>query len=87
MTQQQPFSAADRLVRVYPAEAAATLTAASVPLELATEPGTEHGHLSRPDEPAASASIERFVRSVAGGFAPAASDHQTTLSTTEGISS
>ena len=34
---------------------AATLAAAGVPVELAFEPGTEHGHLNRPDEPAASA--------------------------------
>jgi acetyl esterase len=81
---------------------AATVTAAGVPLELATEPGTEHGHLNRPDEPAASASIDRVMRWIERGFAPtgpgdparparparpAASDHQTTLRTTEGIPS
>jgi len=47
---------------------AATLKEAGVPLELATEPGTEHGHLNRPDEPAASASIERVVRWIAKNF-------------------
>jgi acetyl esterase len=41
---------------------AATLAEAGVPLELVIEPGTEHGHLNRPGEPAASASIERVVR-------------------------
>ena len=37
-----------------------------MPLELVTEPGTEHGHLNRPGEPAASASIERVVRWIDG---------------------
>lgn len=40
---------------------AATLAAASVPVEVVTEPGTEHGHLNRPDEPAASVTVERVV--------------------------
>jgi len=66
---------------------AATLLEAGVPLELVVEPDTEHGHLNRPDEPAASDSIERIVRWIARGFVPAASDHQTTLRTTEGIPS
>ncbi len=74
---------------------AATLAEAGVPVELAVESGTEHGHLNRPDEPAASASIERVVRWITGlattvSLPPrplAASDHQTTLRTTEGISS
>lgn len=57
---------------------AATLLEAGVPLELATEPGTEHGHLNRPDESAASDSIERVVRWIGT---------LTTLRTTEGISS
>ena len=61
---------------------AATLQEAGVPLELATEPGTEHGHLNRPDEPAASDSIERVVR-----WIERLSHHQTTLRTIEGISS
>ncbi len=47
---------------------AATLQEAGVPLELATEPGTLHGHLNRPDEPAASASIERVVRWISMNF-------------------
>ncbi len=63
---------------------AAGLLAAGVPVELVVEPGTEHGHLNRPAEPAASVSIERVVRWIAR---LAASDHQTTLRTTEGISS
>ena len=66
---------------------AATLGEAGIPLELVVEPGTEHGHLNRPDEPAASASIERVARWITRGFAPAASDNQTTLRTTEGIPS
>lgn len=60
---------------------AATLVEAGVPLELVVEPGTEHGHLNRPGEPAASDSIERVVR----WFATLAT--LTTLRTTEGISS
>jgi acetyl esterase len=56
---------------------AATLAEAGVPLELAVEPGTEHGHLNRPDEPAASASIDRVVSWI---------ETLTTLRTTEGIS-
>ncbi|WP_438856127.1 alpha/beta hydrolase [Agromyces sp. M3QZ16-3] len=40
---------------------AATLVAAGVPTEVVTEPGTEHGHLNRPDEPAASATVDRVV--------------------------
>ena len=62
---------------------AATLAVAGVPLELATEPGTEHGHLNRPDEPAASDSIERVVRWIAR----LPTHHQTTLRITEGITS
>ena len=57
---------------------AATLREAGVPLELVTEPGTGHGHLNRPDEPAASASIDRIVRWI---------DTLTTLRTTEGTPS
>ncbi|MBM7503149.1 alpha/beta hydrolase fold domain-containing protein [Agromyces aurantiacus] len=41
---------------------AATLAAASVPVEVVTEPGTEHGHLNRPSEPAASVTVDRVVR-------------------------
>jgi acetyl esterase/lipase len=76
---------------------AATLADAGVPLELVTEPGTEHGHLNRPDEPAASASIERVVRWVDGlagldtgaerPTRPTDTDHLTTLRITEGIPS
>ena len=62
---------------------AATLAAALVPLELVVEPGTEHGHLNRPDEPAASDSIERVVRWIER----LPTHHQTTLRTTEGITS
>ncbi|WP_401000049.1 alpha/beta hydrolase [Agromyces sp. GXQ0307] len=41
---------------------AVTLAAAGVPVEIVTEPGTEHGHLNRPDEPAASVTVERVMR-------------------------
>ena len=53
---------------------AATLAAAGVPVELAFEPGTEHGHLNRPDEPAASATVDRVAAWIDRGFEPAASD-------------
>jgi acetyl esterase/lipase len=45
---------------------AATLAAASVPVEVVTEPGTEHGHLNRPHQPAASVTIDRVVHWLAG---------------------
>ncbi|MDQ0577669.1 alpha/beta hydrolase [Agromyces albus] len=44
---------------------AATLAAADVPIELHTEPGTDHGHLNRPDAAAASDSLDRVVRWIA----------------------
>jgi acetyl esterase len=72
---------------------AATLVEAGVPLELVVEPGTEHGHLNRPGEPAAFDSIERVVRWIGGLDAAAArptrpaEEPQTTLRTTEGIPS
>lgn len=40
---------------------ATTLTDASVPVEVVTEPGTEHGHLNRPGEPAASVTVDRVI--------------------------
>lgn len=40
---------------------AATLRAAGRPVEVVTEPGTEHGHLNRPAEAAASVTIDRFA--------------------------
>lgn len=70
---------------------AATLTAAGVAVELAVEPGTEHGHLNRPHEPAASATVDRVVRWLAGLETAAArpprpaDEQQTTLRITEGI--
>ncbi|WP_082589671.1 alpha/beta hydrolase [Agromyces sp. Soil535] len=73
---------------------AATLAEAGVALELHVEPGTEHGHLNRPGEPAASDSIERVVRWIGGLETPTASaprpadgrqTTQTTLRITEGI--
>jgi len=60
---------------------AATLVEAGVPVDLVVEPGTEHGHLNRPEEPAASASIERVVRWIAW----LETHHRTTLRLTEGI--
>ncbi|MEI5582901.1 MULTISPECIES: alpha/beta hydrolase [unclassified Agromyces] len=57
---------------------AATLARAGVPVELVTEPGTEHGHLNRPAEPAASATVDRVVRWL---------DHLTAPRFTEGITS
>lgn len=44
---------------------AASLRAAGRPVDLVTEPGTEHGHLNRPQEAAASATIERFATRLA----------------------
>ena len=62
---------------------AVTLAEASVPVEVVTEPGTEHGHLNRPHQSAASATVERVIDWLD------AIDHQTTspttASTTEGI--
>ncbi|WP_460798897.1 alpha/beta hydrolase [Microbacterium sp. GXF0217] len=40
---------------------AATLAAAGRDVEVLTEPGTQHGHLNRPEEPAATRTIERFA--------------------------
>lgn len=40
---------------------AASLRTAGVDIDASTEPGTGHGHLNRPEEAAASASIERFA--------------------------
>jgi len=48
----------------------ATLAAAGVVVEVVTEPGTEHGHLNRPDEPAASATVDRVVAWLARVAAP-----------------
>lgn len=70
---------------------AATLADASVPVEVVTEPGTEHGHLNRPDAPAASVTVDRVVDWLAGletaAARPArpAGEPQTTLRITEGI--
>ncbi|WP_164861662.1 alpha/beta hydrolase fold domain-containing protein, partial [Microbacterium sp. CPCC 204701] len=44
---------------------AATLQAAGRPVEVVTEPGTEHGHLNRPHEAAASVTIDRFAARLA----------------------
>lgn len=39
----------------------ATLRAAGVEAEIVREPGTQHGHLNRPDEPACALSLDRFA--------------------------
>lgn len=44
---------------------AATLAEAGVPIDVSTEPGTMHGHLNRPHEPAFAPTVDR----VAGWFA------------------
>ena len=44
---------------------AATLSAAGRDIVALTEPGTRHGHLNRPEEPAATASIDRLVARIA----------------------
>lgn len=44
---------------------AASLRAAGRPIEVMTEPGTEHGHLNRPHEAAASVSIDRIATRLA----------------------
>lgn len=62
---------------------AAALVDAGVTVDLVVEPGTEHGHLNRPGEPAASASIERVARWIRW----LDTHHQTTLRITEGITS
>lgn len=44
---------------------AATLLSAGRDIELVTEPGTTHGHLNRPDLPAASISLDRIATRLA----------------------
>ena len=44
---------------------AATLAAAGRDISVLTEPGTRHGHLNRPEEPAAAASIDRIAARLA----------------------
>ncbi|MDY0908406.1 alpha/beta hydrolase fold domain-containing protein [Microbacterium sp. CFBP9034] len=44
---------------------AATLASADRPIEVVTEPGTTHGHLNRPDLPAASVSLDRIATRLA----------------------
>lgn len=44
---------------------AASLRAAGRPIEVVTEPGTDHGHLNRPQEPAASVTLDRFATRLA----------------------
>jgi len=44
---------------------AASLQAAGRAIEVVTEPGTDHGHLNRPQEPAASVTLDRFATRLA----------------------
>jgi acetyl esterase/lipase len=44
---------------------AAALADAGVRVEVVTEPGTRHGHLNRPDEPQAAASVSRVLAWIA----------------------
>ncbi|RMI32778.1 hypothetical protein EBN03_12610 [Nocardia stercoris] len=48
-------------LRVSGEDFARALRAPGAEIEVTTEPGTRHGHLNRPGEPAALASIERYV--------------------------
>lgn len=59
------------LLRLSAERFAVTLVDAGIPLELDTELATLHGHLNRPDEQAASDSIDRVVRWVERDFVPA----------------
>ncbi len=43
---------------------ALTLAEAGVDIDISTEPGTTHGHLNRPEETAATASIDRFAERI-----------------------
>jgi acetyl esterase len=54
---------------------AATLAAAGREVDVLTEPGTVHGHLNRPEEPAATASIERIATRLASLTTPATAVH------------
>lgn len=45
---------------------AAALRAPGCDIEVVTETGTQHGHLNRPHEPAASVTLARFARRLAG---------------------
>ena len=51
---------------------AASLQAAGRPIEVVTEPGTDHGHLNRPQEPAASVTLDRFATRLASLSLPGA---------------
>lgn len=62
---------------------ASMLAEAGASVDVVVEPGTQHGHLNRPDEPAASASIERIVHWIAW----LETHHRTTLRITEGTPS
>ena len=52
---------------------AASLRAAGRPVDVVTEAGTDHGHLNRPHEPAASVTLDRFAARLASlaNLAPA----------------
>ena len=65
---------------------AATLRAAGRAIEVVTEPGTEHGHLNRPHEPAASVSIDRLAARLSA-LAPASPTPLLASATPEGTTS
>lgn len=52
-------------LRVSAEHFATTLAAAGRDVEIITEHGTQHGHLNRPEEPAATRSIERMAKRLA----------------------
>jgi acetyl esterase/lipase len=54
---------------------ARTLREAGVPVDVSTEAGTMHGHLNRPDEGAAKASIDRFAARIGALTAANTSSH------------
>lgn len=65
---------------------AATLRAAGRMIEVVTEPGTEHGHLNRPHEPAASVSIDRLAARLSA-LAPSSPTPLLASATPEGTTS
>lgn len=66
---------ADEL-RVSAESFARTLRAAGVEVGIDVEPGTQHGHLNRPEAPAAAASIDRFAARILALPLPARTAHE-----------
>lgn len=62
---------------------AATLAAAGREIDTVIEPGTVHGHLNRPDEPAAAASVDRIAARLAA-LPPASNPYVAPALPTEG---